>query len=109
MPPPPAQLIEQTRMEMLNAWKEAELRKSFAVSDRSPQAARTAVSVLAADLPDELVGIARLLVIELVSNSVRHRPSTPGAKIGPYARFLRLGLWPAGVSVRWPRCAIGSD
>ena len=58
----------------------------------SPRAARQALSSLAADLPDELVGVARLLVSELVANSVRHGPSGSSAKIGLYVHIERNRL-----------------
>jgi transcriptional regulator with XRE-family HTH domain len=87
------QRIEQEQTEMQSrAWEEAELRKSFPASDRSPRAARQALSALAADLPDELVAVARLLVSELVANSVRHGPSGSSAKIGLYVHIERNRL-----------------
>ena len=87
------QRIEQEQTEMQSrAWEEAELRKSFPASDLSPRAARQALSALAADLPDELVAVARLLVSELVANSVRHGPSGSSAKIGLYVHIERNGL-----------------
>ena len=71
------------------SWEEAELRKSFLANDHSPRVAREALSVLAADLPDQLLAIARLLVSELVANSVKHGPSGPSAKVGFYVHVER--------------------
>jgi transcriptional regulator with XRE-family HTH domain len=87
------QRIEQEKIEMQSsAWDEAELRKSFRSSEHSPRAARQAISALMADLPDELVDIARLLVSELVSNSVKYGPSGTNSKIGLYAQVERNRL-----------------
>ena len=84
------QRIEQQRVEMQSStWEEAELRKSFPANDRSPGAARDTLSALAGDLPDELLAIARLLVSELVANSVKYGPSAPSSKVGLYVRVER--------------------
>jgi len=67
------QRIEQERTEMeTNAWEEVELRRSYPATELAPRAARDAVAVVVADLPDAEIATGRLLVSELVSNSVRH-------------------------------------
>ena len=77
------QRIEQERTEMeTNAWEEVELRRSYPATELAPRAARDAVAVVVADLPDAEIATGRLLVSELVSNSVRHGPSDAGAKVG---------------------------
>ncbi len=82
--------IEQEKIQMQSsAWEEAELRKSFPVDVRSPRAAREAISALAGDLPDETLTIARLLVSELVANSVKHGPSGQSTKVGLYVQVER--------------------
>ena len=63
--------------------------KSFPVDVRSPRAAREAISALAGDLPDETLAIARLLVSELVANSVKHGPSGQSTKVGLYVQVER--------------------
>jgi transcriptional regulator with XRE-family HTH domain len=57
------------------AWESAELVKSFAADERAPRYARQALAAVAIDLPTPQVEIARLLVSELVTNSVRHGPT----------------------------------
>ena len=77
------QRIEQERTEMeTNAWEEVELRRSYPATELAPRAVRDAVAVVVADLPDAEIATGRLLVSELVSNSVRHGPSDAGAKVG---------------------------
>jgi len=63
-------------------WEAAGLRKSFAADERAPRSAREALSVVADDLPEGVVENARLLVSELVTNSVRHGPSAAGETVG---------------------------
>ena len=77
------QRIEQERTEMeTNAWEEVELRRSYPATELAPRAVRDAVAIVVADLPDAEIATGRLLVSELVSNSVRHGPSDAGAKVG---------------------------
>ena len=64
-----------------NAWEEVELRRSYPATELAPRAARDAVAVVVADLPDAEIATGRLLVSELVSNSVRHGPSDAGSKV----------------------------
>ena len=73
-------------------WETAELLKSFAADERAPRSAREALSVLADDLPEPLVETARLLVSELVTNSVVHGPSTAGETVGLYVSVERNRL-----------------
>src|SRR5262245_26347088 len=53
-------------------WEASQLRKSFVADERAPRAARDAFSVVADGLPEELLDTGRLLVSELVTNSVVH-------------------------------------
>jgi anti-sigma regulatory factor (Ser/Thr protein kinase) len=69
---------------MTGAWEAAELRKFFLADDLAPRHAREAVSVVAAGLPTEDIETARLLMSELVTNSVRHGPKTAGATVGVF-------------------------
>lgn len=55
-------------------WAPGELRKAFPASERTPRAARDAVSLVAGDIPTEALETARLLTSELVTNSVVHGP-----------------------------------
>jgi anti-sigma regulatory factor (Ser/Thr protein kinase)/DNA-binding XRE family transcriptional regulator len=75
--------IEQERGEMLSvAWEDAELRKSLPVNSMAPRAARKALRLVAEGVPDDELATAELLLSELVTNSVRHGPSGPSAKVG---------------------------
>jgi transcriptional regulator with XRE-family HTH domain len=65
-----------------SAWEAAELRKVLAVDDLAPRHAREAMSVVGAGIASENLETARLLVSELVTNSVRHGPTTPGSTVG---------------------------
>ena len=67
-----------------DAWEAAELRKVFPADELAPRRARDAVSVVGVGLPTEDLGTARLLMSELVTNSVRHGPKTPGATVGVF-------------------------
>jgi transcriptional regulator with XRE-family HTH domain len=62
-------------------WAPAELRRTLRADDTAARLARDAVAFVAADIPDDELQAARLLVSELVSNSVTHGPSGPGASI----------------------------
>jgi transcriptional regulator with XRE-family HTH domain/anti-sigma regulatory factor (Ser/Thr protein kinase) len=57
------------------AWEAAELVKTFVADERAPRYAREALAAVAIDLPTPQVEIARLLVSELVTNSVLHGPT----------------------------------
>ena len=69
-------------MTQNGAWEVAYLRKSFVAHEQAPRLAREALSFVARDLPEETVQTARLLVSELVTNSVRHGPSSSEATVG---------------------------
>ena len=87
------QRIEQERIKMQsNAWAEAELRRSYPATELAPRAARDALAVVVADLPGEQIATGRLLMSELVSNSVRHGPSEAGAKLGIFVGVERNRL-----------------
>jgi transcriptional regulator with XRE-family HTH domain/anti-sigma regulatory factor (Ser/Thr protein kinase) len=64
------------------AWEDAELRKSFPVDAHAPGLARDAVSVVGAGMPSDDLAVARLLVSELVTNSVLHGPKGGEVTIG---------------------------
>jgi transcriptional regulator with XRE-family HTH domain/anti-sigma regulatory factor (Ser/Thr protein kinase) len=64
------------------AWEDAELRKSFPVDAHAPGLARDAVSVVGAGMPSDDLAVARLLVSELVTNSVLHGPKGLDVTIG---------------------------
>ena len=87
------QRIEQERIEMeSNGWEEAELRRSYPATELAPRAAREALAAVVADLPGEHLATGRLLVSELVSNSVRHGPRSGGAKVGIFVGVERNRL-----------------
>ena len=68
------------------------MRKSFAADDRAPWSARETLSVVADDLSEGKVENARLLVSELVTNSVVHGPSSGGETVGVYVSVERNRL-----------------
>jgi transcriptional regulator with XRE-family HTH domain/anti-sigma regulatory factor (Ser/Thr protein kinase) len=74
----------ESSKEPTPAWEAAELRKVFPVDDRTPGHARDAMSAIGVGLPSEHLEIARLLMSELVTNSVRHGPTTEGATVGVF-------------------------
>jgi transcriptional regulator with XRE-family HTH domain/anti-sigma regulatory factor (Ser/Thr protein kinase) len=87
------QRIEQERTEMeTNAWEEVELRRSYPVTDLAPRAAREALAAVLVDLPDEQIAVGRLLVSELVSNSVKYGSPEAGAKLGLFVGVERNRL-----------------
>jgi transcriptional regulator with XRE-family HTH domain len=87
------QRIEQERIEMeSNGWEEAELRRSYPATELAPRAAREALAAVVADLPGEHLATGRLLVSELVSNSVRHGPRSGRAKVGIFVGVERNRL-----------------
>ena len=72
--------IEKESSQMkTSGWEATELRKSLQANECAPRAAREALSFVGADLPAEPLETARLLVSELVTNSVVHGPSGPRA------------------------------
>jgi transcriptional regulator with XRE-family HTH domain len=87
------QRIEQERIEMeSNGWEEAELRRCYPATELAPRAAREALAAVVADLPGEHLATGRLLVSELVSNSVRHGPRSGRAKVGIFVGVERNRL-----------------
>ena len=62
-------------------WEPARLYKELADDSGPPRTAREAIDFVAADLPQDSLDTARLLVTELVTNSVRYGPRG-NAKIG---------------------------
>jgi transcriptional regulator with XRE-family HTH domain len=67
-------LEQERRAAPTLEWAPGELRKAFPASERTPRAARDAVSLIAGDLPTAELETARLLTSELVTNSVVHGP-----------------------------------
>ena len=62
-------------------WEPAKLYKELAADIDSPRTARDAIDFIAGDVPQDSLDNARLLVSELVSNSVKYGPAAH-AKIG---------------------------
>jgi anti-sigma regulatory factor (Ser/Thr protein kinase) len=74
--------LEQERQRAATVgWEAGELRKAFPAGERTPRAAREAVTLVAADVPSEALDAARVLTTELVTNSVKYGPPAP-ASIG---------------------------
>jgi transcriptional regulator with XRE-family HTH domain len=71
------------------AWEAAELRKAFPVDEHAPGHARNAMSAVGVGLPLEQLETARLLVSELVTNSVRHGPTIEGATVDVFIGVRR--------------------
>ena len=81
--------IEKERSQMdTPVWEATELRKSLQANVTAPRAAREALSFVGADLPEPVLETARLLVSELVTNSV-HGPSEPSSSIGLFVSVER--------------------
>lgn len=70
-------LQEDHQRDATPPWTPGELRKAFPASEQTPRAAREAVSLLAGDIPSEMVEVAHLLTSELVTNSIRYGPPAP--------------------------------
>ena len=69
--------VERDGMETETpVWEPGHLRKQLVPGPRAPKVARDALDVVAGDLPLERLRIARLLVSELVTNSVTHGTNT---------------------------------
>jgi transcriptional regulator with XRE-family HTH domain/anti-sigma regulatory factor (Ser/Thr protein kinase) len=86
--------IEKERSNMqTSAWEATELRKTLPANEHAPRAARDALSFVGADIPEEPLQTAVLLVSELVTNSVVHGPPSPsavGLLIGVERNVLRV-------------------
>ena len=81
--------IEKERSQMdTPVWEATELRKSLQANVTAPRAAREALSFVGMDLPEPVLETARLLVSELVTNSV-HGPSEPSSSIGLFVSVER--------------------
>ena len=74
----------ESSRQATGAWEAAELRKAFSVDDFAPKHARDAMSAVGVGLPSETLEIARVLTSELVTNSVRHGPTTEGSRVGVF-------------------------
>jgi transcriptional regulator with XRE-family HTH domain/anti-sigma regulatory factor (Ser/Thr protein kinase) len=72
----------QSSRQLTGAWEAAELRKAFPADELAPGLARDAMSVVAVGIASGQLETARLLISELVSNSVHHGPKTEGATVG---------------------------
>lgn len=64
-----------------DVWTPAELRRTLPARTQAARAARDAVAFVADGIPQHELETARLLVTELVGNSVRHGPSGPKATV----------------------------
>jgi transcriptional regulator with XRE-family HTH domain len=81
--------LEAERQQALSVgWAEGELRKAFPAAPETVDAARDAVSLLAVDIPSDVLASARLLTSELVAHSVEHGPPAP-ARIGLFVAVAR--------------------
>jgi transcriptional regulator with XRE-family HTH domain/anti-sigma regulatory factor (Ser/Thr protein kinase) len=63
-------------------WEPAEFRRQLTSSARAPSAARDAVGFVASGIASDTVEHAKLLVSELVTNSVQHAQAGPNDTIG---------------------------
>jgi transcriptional regulator with XRE-family HTH domain/anti-sigma regulatory factor (Ser/Thr protein kinase) len=66
------------------AWETAELRKSFPADVLAPRHARTAMAAVGVGLPEADLEIARVLISELVTNSVIHGSTGEGSTVGVF-------------------------
>jgi transcriptional regulator with XRE-family HTH domain/anti-sigma regulatory factor (Ser/Thr protein kinase) len=66
------------------AWEAAELRKLLPADELAPRHARDAMSAAGVGLPEDDLETARLLMSELVTNSVRHGPTNDDATVGVF-------------------------
>jgi transcriptional regulator with XRE-family HTH domain/anti-sigma regulatory factor (Ser/Thr protein kinase) len=82
---------ESTRVNSAG-WEASELRRVLPVDASAARRARQALSVVAEDIPEAILQSACLLVSELVTNSVRHGPSTAEATIGLFVTTDRDSL-----------------
>ena len=72
----------QSARRLTGTWETAELRKALPANETAPRLARAALSAVGVDLPKAELEIARQLSTELVSNSVRHGPTTERSTVG---------------------------
>jgi anti-sigma regulatory factor (Ser/Thr protein kinase) len=79
-----ARMSAGSSSEATGGWEAAELRTTFPVDELAPGHARNAMSAAGVSLPTDNLETARLLVSELVTNSVRHGPTTEGATVGVF-------------------------
>ena len=85
--------VEQESEQMESAtWPTAELRRTYSADTEAPRQARGAVSFVAAAIPQEALETARLLVSELVANSVTHGPRGRRATVEVYVQVERNHL-----------------
>lgn len=68
--------------ELTGGWEAAELRNTLPANEVAPRRARDALSAVGTALPTPQLETARLLVSELVTNSVRHGPTGDDATVG---------------------------
>lgn len=75
--------LEKERQAMATSgWQTASFRKGLPPDEHAARSARDALSVVAEDIPTEAQETARLLVSELVTNSVTHGPRSTTAVVG---------------------------
>lgn len=78
----------QSSKAATGSWEAAELRKVLPADEFAPGHARDVVSVVGVGLPTAQLEDARLLISELVTNSVRHGPTMAGSTV---AVFVGVG------------------
>jgi transcriptional regulator with XRE-family HTH domain/anti-sigma regulatory factor (Ser/Thr protein kinase) len=74
----------QSSSEPTGPWETGELRTTFPVDELAPRRARQALSAVAVGVSTDDLETARLLLSELVTNSVRHGPAGEGMTIGVF-------------------------
>jgi len=85
-------MAAESPSESTSAWQAAELRTLLPSNTSAPRHARAALSAVVVALPVEQVETARLLVSELVTNSVHHGPTTEDATVGLFVGVGRERL-----------------
>ena len=66
------------------SWEAAELRKIFVADRSAPRHARDAMSVVGVGIPEPDLESARVLISELVTNSVLHGPTAEDSTVGVF-------------------------
>jgi anti-sigma regulatory factor (Ser/Thr protein kinase) len=90
-----------------------EMELAIPLSPLAPRAARLALADAAPDVPEPALGVAQLLLSELVSNSVRHSNLPPDSPI--HVRFrtaphtLRVEVEDSGWGFTMPPSPTGDD
>lgn len=74
----------QSSSELTSPWETGALRTTFPADELAPRRAREALSAVAVGISADGRETARLLISELVTNSVRHGPASEGVTIGVF-------------------------